>query len=97
MNETKSEIKKRQEIGRGLRLSVNQNGERIFDNNINKLTVVANESYDDFAKALQREIAEDCGVNFTGKIKNKNDRKKINYRKGFEAIHEAISKRRRVC
>jgi type III restriction enzyme len=45
LNETKSEIKKRQEIGRGLRLSVNQNGERIFDNNINKLTVVANESY----------------------------------------------------
>src|SRR3990167_6467549 len=43
LNETKSEIKKRQEIGRGLRLSVNQNGERIFDRNINKLTVVANE------------------------------------------------------
>jgi type III restriction enzyme len=85
LNETKSEIKKRQEIGRGLRLSVNQEGQRIFDRNINKLTVIANESYEDFAKALQNEIQEDCGVNFTGRIKNKNERKKVDYRKGFEA------------
>ncbi len=85
LNETKSEIKKRQEIGRGLRLSVNQSGERIFDRNINKLTVVANERYEDFAKALQREIQEDCGVDFTGRVKNKGDRKKIDFRKGFEA------------
>ncbi len=85
LNETKSEIKKRQEIGRGLRLSVNQKGKRIFDPNINRLTVIANESYDDFAKALQKEIEEDCGVNFTGRIKNKNKREKLLYRKGFEA------------
>jgi type III restriction enzyme len=85
LNETKSEIKKRQEIGRGLRLSVNQEGQRIFDNNINKLTVVANERYEDFAKALQKEIQEDCGVDFSGRTKNKNDKKKVNYRKGFEA------------
>jgi type III restriction enzyme len=85
LNETKSEIKKRQEIGRGLRLSVNQTGQRIFDRNINKLTIVANERYEDFAKALQNEIAEDCGVDFSGRIKNKNDKKKVNYRKGFEA------------
>jgi len=85
LNETKSEIKKRQEIGRGLRLSVNQDGQRIFDNNINKLTVVANERYEDFAKALQKEIQEDCGVDFSGRTKNKNDKKKVNYRKGFEA------------
>ena len=85
LNETKSEIKKRQEIGRGLRLSVNQQGQRIFDRNINKLTVVANERYEDFAKALQKEIEEDCGVDFSGRTKNKNERKKVNYRKGFEA------------
>lgn len=85
LNETKSEIKKRQEIGRGLRLSVNQNGDRMFDRNINKLTVIANERYEDFAKALQKEIQEDCGVDFTGRVKNKGDRKKVNYRKGFEA------------
>jgi len=85
LNETKSEIKKRQEIGRGLRLCVNQVGERLYDRNINKLTVVANESYDDFAKALQKEIEDDCGVNFSGRTKNKNDRKTVKYRKGFEA------------
>lgn len=85
LNETKSELKKRQEIGRGLRLAVNQQGQRIFDRNINKLTVVANERYEDFAKALQKEIQEDCGVDFTGRTKNKNDKKKVNYRKGFEA------------
>ncbi|RJQ53884.1 MAG: DEAD/DEAH box helicase [Nitrospiraceae bacterium] len=85
LNETKSEIKKRQEIGRGLRLSVNQNGQRIFDRNINKLTVVANERYEDFAKALQNEIQEDCGVDFTGRIKNRGERQKVSLRKGFEA------------
>ncbi len=83
LNETKSEIKKRQEIGRGLRLCVNQMGQRIFDQKINRLTVVANERYEDFAKALQKEIEEECGVNFTG-IKNKAERKKVEYRKGFE-------------
>jgi type III restriction enzyme len=85
LNETRSEIKKRQEIGRGLRLPVNQNGERIQDKNINKLTVVANERYEDFAKALQKEIYEDCGVDFTGRVKNKGHRVKVNLRKGFEA------------
>ena len=45
LNETRSDLKKRQEIGRGLRLSVNQQGDRIRDKNINVLTVIANESY----------------------------------------------------
>ena len=66
-NETKSVTKKRQEIGRGLRLPVNQHGERVFDENINKLLVVANESYEDFARKLQTEYEEDCGVTF-GKV-----------------------------
>jgi len=85
LNETKSDIKKRQEIGRGLRLAVDQKGKRTYDQNINRLTVIANESYDDFAKALQKEIEEDCGVTFTGRIKNKRERTAIKYRKGFEA------------
>lgn len=67
LNETRSSVKKRQEIGRGLRLPVNQEGERVFDENINKLLIVANESYDDFAKSLQTEYEDDCGVTF-GKI-----------------------------
>lgn len=85
LNETKSEIKKRQEIGRGLRLCVNRDGQRIFDRNINRLTVVANESYDEFAKALQKEIEQDCGVDFTGRIKDKGKKQQVNLRKGFEA------------
>lgn len=85
LNETKSDMKKRQEIGRGLRLAVNQDGIRLYDRNINRLTVIANESYKDFAKALQQEIETDCGVEFKDRIKNIRERKTIKYRKGFEA------------
>ena len=67
LNESQSATKKRQELGRGLRLPVNQNGERVLDESINKLSVVANESYDDFARSLQTEYEEDCGVTF-GKV-----------------------------
>lgn len=84
LNETHSELKKRQEIGRGMRLSVNQEGVRILDNNINRLTVIANESYDDFARKLQTEIEEDCGVSFKDRVKNKQKRETVKYRKGFE-------------
>ncbi len=84
LNETRSDMKKRQEIGRGLRLPVNQDGERVFDQNINILTVIANESYEDFAKSLQNEIEEECGVSFTGRIKNKKARKEIRLKKGYE-------------
>ena len=84
LNETQSELKKRQEIGRGLRLSVNQDGNRIQDTNINLLTVIANEAYEDFAKQLQSEIEEDFGVSFKDRVKNKRKRKTVRYRKGFE-------------
>ena len=67
LNETRSAVKKRQELGRGLRLPVDQNGLRVFDESINKLFVMANESYEDFARALQTEYEEDCGVTF-GKV-----------------------------
>ncbi len=85
LNETRSEIKKRQEIGRGLRLAVDQTGNRVHDRNINQLLVVANESYEDFARDLQKEIEEECGVEFKSRIKNKNQRIQVKYRKGFEA------------
>ena len=64
LNETKSEVKKRQEIGRGLRLCVNQDGERQHGFAINTLTVMANESYEKFAAALQKEYEEDEGIRF---------------------------------
>ena len=64
LNETQSTEKKRQEIGRGLRLAVNETGERVYDETINRLTVVANESYEDFARALQTEFEDDFGIRF---------------------------------
>lgn len=84
LNESRSDLKKRQEIGRGLRLPVDQNGQRVFDRNLNILTVTANESYEDFAKSLQTEIENECGVDFGGRIKNKRERRKINLRKGYK-------------
>ncbi|WP_348654384.1 DEAD/DEAH box helicase family protein [uncultured Psychrobacter sp.] len=83
LNETKSTLKKRQEIGRGLRLCVGADGHRIYDKQINILTVIANESYDDFAKSLQNEIQDDCGVSFAGRVKNQAHKQAVRYRKGF--------------
>ncbi len=59
LNQTVSETKKRQEIGRGLRLCVDQTGERIHGDEINVLTVVANESYQSYASRLQEEYVQD--------------------------------------
>lgn len=59
-----SEIRRRQEIGRGLRLCVNQNGERVYGFETNTLTVMATESYVDFVDNLQKEIEKDTGVKF---------------------------------
>ena len=67
LNETGSQDKKRQEIGRGLRLPVNNKGERVHDEHINRLTIIANESYEDFARTLQTEFEEDFGITF-GKV-----------------------------
>jgi type III restriction enzyme len=62
LNQTVSLIRKRQEIGRGLRICVNQDGQRLFGNDINILTVIANESYESFAAGLQQEYQEDGGM-----------------------------------
>lgn len=65
LKQSSSEVRKRQEVGRGLRLCVNQDGERMDSNvlgndvqNVNVLTVIASESYDSFARSLQSEIAD---------------------------------------
>lgn len=60
-------VSRRQEIGRGLRLAVNQDGERVADYNVNTLTVMANESYEEFVANLQTEMEEQTGIVF-GKI-----------------------------
>lgn len=65
LKQSNSDVRKRQEVGRGLRLCVNQDGERMDTNalgndvhNVNVLTIIASESYDSFAKGLQTEMAE---------------------------------------
>lgn len=59
LNQSVSDVKKRQEIGRGVRLAVDQTGERIQDESVNILTVVANQSYDEYVRQLQGEISEE--------------------------------------
>jgi len=66
LNQTASEIKKRQEVGRGVRLAVNQAGERVRDDDVNVLTVVANESYQRYVDSLQRETEEEYGKDGVG-------------------------------
>lgn len=59
-----SEIRRRQEIGRGLRLAVNQDGDRIYGFETNTLTVMATESYEDFVENLQKEMEKEAGIVF---------------------------------
>lgn len=68
LKQSGSDVRKRQEVGRGMRLCVNEDGERMDENalgadvhNVNVLTVIASESYESFAKGLQSEIAEAVG------------------------------------
>ncbi|MDD5033485.1 MAG: restriction endonuclease subunit R, partial [Methylococcaceae bacterium] len=64
LREIGTERERRQTIGRGLRLCVNQQGDRLRGFDINTLTVIATESYEQFAENLQKEIEEDTGIRF---------------------------------
>lgn len=64
LRDIQTERERRQTIGRGLRLCVNQNGERLRGFEINTLTVIATESYEQFADNLQKEIEADTGIRF---------------------------------
>ena len=59
-----SEIRRRQEIGRGLRISVDQTGNRVYDESVNILTTVVNESFTAFVEGYQKELSEDTGIKF---------------------------------
>jgi type III restriction enzyme len=61
LNQTASEVKKRQEIGRGVRLAVNQDADRVRDKHVNVLTVIANESYEHYVSQYQTEIETEFG------------------------------------
>lgn len=77
LNTAKSDMRKRQEIGRGVRLAVNQKGDRIRDEHVNRLTVFANESYEQYVSTLQNEIAEDGGDSSAVRDYVKNRRERI--------------------
>ena len=64
LRDIQTERERRQTIGRGLRLCVNQNGERLRGFDVNTLTVIATESYEQFAERLQKEIEDETGIRF---------------------------------
>lgn len=99
LQDGKSEMRKRQQIGRGLRLPVMANGERSHDEGVNQLTVIANESFAKFAEGLQKEIEEETGVKFERRIGNKREKKPIALKREvlddplFKALWDQISQR----
>ncbi len=84
LHPTRSELRKRQEIGRGLRIPVLASGRRCFDPDIARLVLVANESYEAFARALQTEIQKDCGVDFGARVVDRRAPAAVSLRRGFE-------------
>jgi type III restriction enzyme len=64
LRDIRTERERRQSIGRGLRLCVNQDGQRLRGFDVNTLTVVAMESYEEFAENLQKEIEDETGIRF---------------------------------
>jgi len=93
-----SDIKKRQEIGRGLRLVVNQQGDRIYDRDINVLTVVTNESYQNYVSELQTEFRDEAGES-APPVEHKKKRVSLTLKddalanKSFQSLWKLLSKR----
>lgn len=101
LQDGKSTMRKRQQIGRGLRLPVMENGERCHVEHINVLTVIAKESFTSFAARLQKEIEDETGVSFKNRVSNERDKRKVNLNKKalaspeFEALWKAIADKTR--
>jgi len=98
--ESRSDLKKRQEIGRGLRLPVMADGERCRLRGVPVLTVIANESYDEFATSLQTEIEQETGTIFESRsVRNARERREVPLREKYElnpaftGLWEHISRR----
>ena len=85
LNDTKSQMKKRQIIGRGVRLAVDSNGKRVEDKDINRLTVIANESFDEFARSLQLEYEINGNEKSYQKPNNLADKKYAKRKYSFES------------
>ncbi len=84
LNSTTSTMKKRQEIGRGMRICVNQDGERVFEKSINLLSVIANESYSDYVSRLQSEFVADGIYKAPPTPGNAKRKVAVKLKKGFE-------------
>lgn len=74
LQDSQSDVRRRQQIGRGLRLPVMSNGERCRIEEVNHLTIVATESFEDFAASLQKELKEENGIEFEGIVRDKRER-----------------------
>ena len=103
LHQTASEMKKRQEIGRGVRLAVNQQGERVREPEANVLTVVANESYEDYVRHLQDEVEQEFGRRDAmhkppraGRV-TVHPRKEYRLREEFRELWERIKHKTRYC
>ena len=88
LNQTVSEVKKRQEVGRGMRLVVNQRGLRVAEEKQNVLTVVANESYEQFVGCLQAEMEEAFGPEGAAPRPVNARQKRVAKRKPLEQLPE---------
>ena len=93
---------RRQTVGRGLRLPVNQEGERIYDDQVNRLTIIANETFEDFARGLQLDMYPNGTSELPNKyVENARKRQKVSYNKrvelnpDFKILWDKISKRTR--
>lgn len=88
LNQTVSEVKKRQEVGRGMRLVVNQEGQRVAEDKMNVLTVVANESYELLVSTLQAEMEEEFGREGAAPRPLNARQKQVAKRKPLDALPE---------
>lgn len=100
LQEGKAEMRKRQQVGRGLRLPVMENGERCHVDDINMVTVIAYEEFSKFAADLQQEIEDETGVGFAGRISDlKKDKLKLKLKEAvlksdlFQELWERISRK----
>jgi type III restriction enzyme len=100
LQDGRSEMRKRQQIGRGLRLPVMANGERCRVDDVNMVTVIANEGFSKFAGDLQKEIEEETGVSFADRISDlKKDKIKLKLKELvlvdpiFQSLWERISRK----
>lgn len=88
LRELNTEISRRQTIGRGIRLPVNQNGERIRDADVNVVTVIASESYNDYCQNLQTEYELAGVIDAPPRPANARNRQTVTLKKGFKLNSE---------